>query len=361
MGSPSDRWKRFERLVAAVHQAAGADSDVRWDEVISGRQFDVVIRFRQGLHEYLTVVECKDYNHAVPVHEVEAFVTKSRDVHAHKAVMASSSGFQSGAQEVASKHNITLIEIADSAEIDPSIFGARWAGVTPVFHIQTIELEYHDGEAKRLPEEGNRLTYYGRHVIIQVGSRQQTLESAIHMPSPEDFKELEEYREFVIPCEADARVIGPADGEIPLKPLSRIRIRAGLSEARILDGPRMFDPNLLAPDVIVRDVATGEEKSFKRSGLKLGFKTKFAQGCFYGQPEIGHYFYCYEIKDNVARLYLVESFQLGELIQAEITVEARHANYYVPVTDEPNLKRLRLRLEELENRLRHEGKLRPDS
>ena len=67
---------------------------------LPGRQFDVTIRFRKGLYEYLTVVECKDYEKAIPVEKVEAFVTKSADVHAHRAVMASTSGFQEGAQRL---------------------------------------------------------------------------------------------------------------------------------------------------------------------------------------------------------------------------------------------------------------------
>jgi hypothetical protein len=33
---------------------------MRWNEVICGRQFDVTIRYRKGLYDHLTVVECKD-------------------------------------------------------------------------------------------------------------------------------------------------------------------------------------------------------------------------------------------------------------------------------------------------------------
>jgi hypothetical protein len=94
MESAVEKWKHFERLVTAVHQVADQGAEVRWDETIAGRQFDVTIRFRRGLYDYLTVVECKDYEKAVPVEKVEAFVTKAADVQAHQAVMASTSGFQ---------------------------------------------------------------------------------------------------------------------------------------------------------------------------------------------------------------------------------------------------------------------------
>jgi hypothetical protein len=81
--SSSDKWKSLERVVAAIHQAVDRKSDVRWNEKINGRQFDVTIRFRQGLYEYLTVVECRNKKTPIPAREVEAFVTKARDVRAH--------------------------------------------------------------------------------------------------------------------------------------------------------------------------------------------------------------------------------------------------------------------------------------
>jgi hypothetical protein len=112
----------------------------------------------------------------------------------------------------------------------------------------------------------------------------------------------------------------------------------------------MFEPNLLAPDVTVRNVVTGEEKNFRRYDLQLGFNAVFAGGGFNEQPSPRFYFYCDEIKGDIARLYLVESFQLGRLLQAEITVETQYANYYVPVSDEMVIKRLWRRLERLKSR-----------
>src|ERR1019366_631354 len=103
----------------------------------------------------------------VPVEKVEAFVTKAADVQAHYAVMASTSGFQQGAQEVARRHNMTLIHVTESSDIDlSSMFGAQWGEPTDAFHIRSIELEYTDGEKKRLPEEAHAMTYYVEHVVL---------------------------------------------------------------------------------------------------------------------------------------------------------------------------------------------------
>jgi len=106
MSNPS--WKKFERLVAAIHQAETQGAAVTWNEKINGRQFDVVLRFKAGLHDYLTVVECKEYKGKVSVDKIDAFVTKARDVNASKAVFVSSCGYQSGCIDVATRHGVRL-------------------------------------------------------------------------------------------------------------------------------------------------------------------------------------------------------------------------------------------------------------
>ena len=344
----SDHWKNFERRVAAIHAAADQGADVRWNEIIEGRQFDVTIRFRKGLYEYLTVVECKDLERPVAIDKVEAFVTKSEDVQAHHAVMASTSGFQEGAQEVARRHNVTLIHVTESSDIDLSFFGAQWGGTTDAFHIQAVELEFTDGEKKLLPLEAHVMTYYVGHVVLQSGSETITLHDLIGQNSSRfHLGEIDEYEEYTIACVAGTTVIGPDDGEIPLKVLATVRIRAGMTNARILTGTRMIEPYFLTHDVKVTNIKTGEEETFSQHGLRLGINTKLTVGTFYEQPALAMYYYCDEISGDIARLYLVESFQLGNLIQAEFTVKTEHANYYVPVNDKSVIARLERRLERL--------------
>jgi len=347
----SDKWKHFERLVAAIHHAADQGADVRWNEKIGGRQFDVTIRFRRGLYDYLTVIECKDYEKPVPVEKVEAFVTKAADAKADHAVLASTSGFQQGAQDVARKHNMTLIHVTESSDIDlSSMFGPRWGEPTDALHIQAIELEYTDGEKKLLPEEAHAMTYYVEHVVLQCGSESATLNAMVQAHSPGFVGgEIDAYKDHVISCPAGTRVTDPDDGEIPLKPLASIHVRAGMTRAKTLRGPVMFDPYLLVPDLKVRNVATGEEKTFSQDGLKLGFNTTFTASAFYEQPRLAHFYYCDHIEGDIATLYLVESFQLGRLIRAKLAVKTGYANLYVPVSDKATLQRLQRRLAELKD------------
>ena len=100
------KWKKFERVVAAIHVAEHSGATVTWNDHINGRQFDVVIRFKFQFYEYLTLIECRDEQRRVEAGDVDAFVTKSRDAGANKAIIVSSSGFQSGAKTIAERHNI---------------------------------------------------------------------------------------------------------------------------------------------------------------------------------------------------------------------------------------------------------------
>ena len=345
MAFAPEKWKYFERLVAAIHSAADYGADVRWNELIDGRQFDVTIRFRKGLYEYLTVVECKSYEKPVSVEKVEAFVTKSSDVHAHHAVMASTSGFQKGAQEAAHKHSITLVHVTDSSEIDLSLFGAHWVGLTDVLHIDSIELEFTDGEKKQLPKENSAMTYYASHILIQCGSGQEILNDVVHHHlSALPRGEPDSYKDHIIKCPTGACVLGPDDGEIPLKPLVCIRVRAGLAKAKTFTGPLMVDTHFLLPDVKVRNIDTGEEKTFSLHDLPLGIDTALAEGKFYELPQFAEYYYCDSIKDGVADIYLIESFQHGQLVQAHLKMKIQYANHYVPVSDQAAIRRLSRRL-----------------
>lgn len=346
----SAEWKHFERLIAAIHRAADEGADVRWNEKIRGRQFDVTIRFRKGLYEYLTVVECKDRANPVSVEQVEAFVTKSSDARAHRAVMASTSGFQSGAQEVACRHGVTLLHVTDSSDIDVSLFGAQWLGTTDVLHFERIELEYTDGERKRLPEEANKLSYYVKQIRIQCGSEHAALEEVLQGQSSRFLAgEKGIYREDEILFPLETYVTGPDDGEIPLKALNCVHVRAGITSARILDGPVRFDPYLIIPDLNVRNVGTGEETKFSQHHLALGINTTFAAGQFYEQPQLEMYYFCESVAGEVAHLYLVESFQHGQLIQAEFTMKTEYANRYVPISDQAVIQRLQRRLNLMKN------------
>lgn len=336
-------WEHFERLVAAVHKAADAGAEVKWNDVITGRQFDVSIRFRKGLYDHLTVVECKNYEKPVPVEKVEAFVTKSRDVQANVAVLASSSGFQAGARDAALRHNITLLHVTSSDDVDPAIFGTKFGELTEIQQIEEITLEYVGGQKTLLPAKGNVLTYYAKHTTLERSGKQVTLDAVIDEWRKPMGRKIPDGK-YVIPMPDGTIVTGPQDGVVPLERLSAIHILTKIVMARPLIGPNALDPSILMPDVKVRNVGTGEERDFKYGDLALGIDTSFVPSRFYEAPGLGYFYFCEQVKDGIAHLCMVESFQLGQLVQARLTMDAKYGKHYIPVTEKSTIERLQRRL-----------------
>jgi hypothetical protein len=346
----SKHWEQFERLVAAIHRALDPTAKVTWNESIEGRQFDVTIRFKKGMYSYLTVIECKDYATAVSVEKVEAFITKAHDARANQAVMASSTGFQSGAHSVASRHNVTLMQLTDSPDIQP-LFGAKWGESVNAIHVKRIELRYTDGEAKTLPESAGALTYYVSRITVRDGRSESSLDDlvgkAAQLPSDSP---IDCYVEKTIPLPGDSILLTPDDGEYPSKRISSIVVTVGNTMARTLSGPTLFDFSLMLPDVEVANLSSGEKRVVSRHGLALGTAERFEKGSFYEQPQNEYYYYCEEINAEVATILLVESFQHGELVQAELKVQLKYANHYSQVTDSLVIARLTRRLARLKGR-----------
>lgn len=139
------KWREFEELVKKIYAQATPEATVRHNYFILGksgsrRQIDVSIEARQGLHNYLTVVECKDYARPVGIGDVDAFATKIRDVRADKGVMVSSKGFDEGARGQAKENNITLFSYRQASETDWHQAGS--ASIWFRFTTETFRPEY---------------------------------------------------------------------------------------------------------------------------------------------------------------------------------------------------------------------------
>ena len=76
-------------------------------------EFDVTARFSALGVDFVVVVECKAYKASVKRDEVQKLLMKMQSVGAHKGILFSTSGFQSGAIKFAKAHGIALIQLAD--------------------------------------------------------------------------------------------------------------------------------------------------------------------------------------------------------------------------------------------------------
>lgn len=77
-------------------------------------QIDGYIEFEFMGIAYKTIVECKHYKSSIAREKVAVLYDKIRACGAHKGILISSSNFQSGAIQYASKHGIALIQLTDS-------------------------------------------------------------------------------------------------------------------------------------------------------------------------------------------------------------------------------------------------------
>ena len=67
---------------------------------------------------------------------------------------------------------------------------------------------------------------------------------------------------------------------------------------------------------------TEETKTIKSDDIKLGFDTQIGAGKFYLQPDSDRLYYCESIEKKGALMFLIESYQNGELVQAKAIVPA---------------------------------------
>ncbi len=122
----------FEQAVAAVQEMMDPSATVSHGEYLVDRhghrrQFDVVIRANVGGHPILGVIECKDLNRRVGTPEVDAFVTKARDVNANLTLFASRRGFTQPAVEKATHYGIGVFSLLPDDTIDCGFrVGGQW-------------------------------------------------------------------------------------------------------------------------------------------------------------------------------------------------------------------------------------------
>jgi hypothetical protein len=110
MTNDSDTYEQFTQRV--INELVGVT--VYHKKIYTGRIshrdiiIDVSFNYSVAGSDLLFIVECKCYNHAVPVDDVEEFHSKIDDIGAHKGIMVTTVGFQSGAIKTAKGRGISL-------------------------------------------------------------------------------------------------------------------------------------------------------------------------------------------------------------------------------------------------------------
>lgn len=76
-------------------------------------QIDIYAKFVAMGVEFNVITECKRYTNPISREKVAVLADKVKSLGAHKGILISTSGFQSGAYEYAKKHGIALLQIID--------------------------------------------------------------------------------------------------------------------------------------------------------------------------------------------------------------------------------------------------------
>lgn len=101
LDSGGQKLESFE--TAHLEQIEGLDGDYK---------FDVTARFKAlGGADFLVIVECKKHKNPIKREVIQTLRDKQQSVSAQKAMIVSTSAFQSGAIEYASSHGIALVQI----------------------------------------------------------------------------------------------------------------------------------------------------------------------------------------------------------------------------------------------------------
>lgn len=353
----------IERIVAGVHAVTSDGAEVTWNEVINGRQFDVVVRFRLGTLKYIVLIEVKNRSRKATAEDLDAFVNKSKDQQANKAVFVTAAGFQSGAIDVAKRHGIDLFTVT----FDKSTFSfpknpamvaiqrgsAPTAGPVEVEIgapelmgiIDNVTLTYADGVKRPLPTERTQMTYYVDKTRAQDG---RSLEELIReRPIPP--VELGERREERIRFRPMIAIKPPDEYFISAGRIKEISYSVAGQTGHVIKGSVRFDPGFITYPVVYTNVITGESEQFNANELPLGL-SDVAPGLFYCLENPLRYYYCERIDGDLVYWVLVESFQSAELLQARFSQKIEWAKHMIPVSDTKTIARLMARYTHLRRR-----------
>lgn len=123
-----EKWKKFEKAVHQLLLLFNKGAEIKYDDKIIGlesgqqRQIDISLKGKINVFDIFIAVSCKDYKNKVDINDIGEFVSVLRDIRANKGVMIASSGFTTGAIELAKNQGIETYSLIDSKSLDSKTF-----------------------------------------------------------------------------------------------------------------------------------------------------------------------------------------------------------------------------------------------
>ena len=131
-------------------------------------QIDVYASFFALGVKFEVLAECKRYTSAVSREKIAVLADKVRSLGAHKGIMMSTSGYQSGAYEYAQKHGVALLQIINK-------------NVLHIMNAANPETEEQRQELKLMLDWNNRMPKYYAKGYTTMDFPNKTIYSSIKM------------------------------------------------------------------------------------------------------------------------------------------------------------------------------------
>ena len=347
----------IEMITAGLNRLSMPEADVQWNATVDGRQFDVLVTYKVGLHSVLLAFEVKDKKRPVSVDQIDAFVTKAKDLGANKTVFVSTAGFQSGAVSVAKRHKMDLFKLTfvdgRGPRLPPQYLSVTRSGEVPTEPpileegelqqgnvVERISLIYADGSQVDLPDEMSQMTYYANKIVDDTGA---SLNSFIGSYVTQDIG-IGTVKTIRIPT--DTEIVAPDAYFVPSGRIHGVEVDVVGREMKSLRGNVRMEMSSFSMPVRYENVLTGEHVETDVSDLPLGPREPKV-GSYFFQYFPLRYYYCDSVSKGLMNVYMVESFQMGELVQVVFRQKTKYAAHYTPLTDKKIEARLHQRLQRM--------------
>lgn len=155
--------RQFEEIVAMIESSlARPDAKVKspdhvLDKSTGGtREVDVTVRFNEGIHEFLIVIQCRDRGRKQGVEWIDELVSLKHDIGADLLVAVCKAGFSKGAKKKAHLHNIRLrmLEVVTPEEASKWLKLAALSFDVTVWRLKGFEPVFADNDQLRAKEFG---------------------------------------------------------------------------------------------------------------------------------------------------------------------------------------------------------------
>lgn len=352
--------KYIEFITAGLNQLTMPSAKVDCDVHIGGRQFDVVASVTVGLHDVLLAYEVKHKKRRIGVEQIEAFITKAKDIGASRIVFVSTSGFQSGCFSLAEKHFVDLFLVKFIDDINMPAMGTFSIMSKPgeslernppyisigqkelIQNIKRVYLNYATGKRWEVPNEPSQMRYYMQKTEMSDGT---SLNDLVGQHVPEIKKEGESKLVKIKRHHGRSISVKPPDEFFfPRGKLKSVEIEVVGVLAYPIDGNTEIEPSAFSSTVVYENVKTGEKTEAKAHEIPVG-TSSLEPGEFYFNFFPLKYYHCSTIEGDKVKMRLVESFQMGTLVQtSDFTMEIKYSQFYFLLTDKSIKKRLSARL-----------------